>query len=185
MALANSYWGLIPPSSAGPRILTERRALDSYHNVLFSLLLFWRTQSRRWPSRLTVVSHAFKRRRLVDLHCGAGLLFPLDRVAFVGIDPPADVLGVNGAAAVGVVQGGVTRAEEEWAADPQGVGAALAGKRRRRNPWAVDQRLFEGDAEAQAASGLEVVQSEAGGEGVGEMIKEGSARPWADVVTVA
>ncbi|CAI4215345.1 unnamed protein product [Parascedosporium putredinis] len=59
IAARNGYFSIIPASEAH-RVLVEERALDSYYNVLFSLVQFWRLHSRRWPARLTVVSHAFK-----------------------------------------------------------------------------------------------------------------------------
>ncbi|KAG4414051.1 hypothetical protein IFR04_012827, partial [Cadophora malorum] len=67
------------------RILLEEQALDSYHNILFSLLLFWKT-TLKWPEKVTIISHAFKRARFMELHIPA-LLFPGSRVQFVGIDP--------------------------------------------------------------------------------------------------
>lgn len=41
-------------------VLLKERALDSYHNVLFSLTLF-RARAGAWPARVTLVGHAFKR----------------------------------------------------------------------------------------------------------------------------
>lgn len=76
-----------------------------------------------------------------------------DRVSFVGINPPG--VGRDGA-----VEGdredeeeksnekkkeamkGVQLALGQWAEDPHGAGEELAGKRRARNCWGVDQRLF-------------------------------------------
>ena len=60
--------------------------MDSYQNILFSIIQFWRSTSR-WPNSLTIVSHAFKRRRLVEAHCSA-IAFPLEKVQFIGINPP-------------------------------------------------------------------------------------------------
>ncbi|KAL1840226.1 hypothetical protein VTJ49DRAFT_709 [Mycothermus thermophilus] len=85
IAVANTFFNLLPSASttdANPllnsRILLEERALDSYANILLSLITFWRHHSC-WPMRLTIVSHGFKRVRLVDGHCAA-IGFPLERV---------------------------------------------------------------------------------------------------------
>lgn len=143
--------------------MVEDRALDSYHNVLFSLTLFW-ARFQAWPASLTIVSHAFKKSRLVDGHCAA-IGFPLERTAFIGIDPPGMESGENEAAIRGVGQ-----AVDEWTADPHGRGETLAGKRARRNPWGVWQGVFE-----------EAVRNKGGlvtvGEGEEETLVDGP-RPW-------
>ncbi|KAK0719745.1 Mur ligase [Lasiosphaeris hirsuta] len=139
LAIANAYFGLISASPHLPsQILLEERALDSYYNILFSLAAFWRAHSS-WPERLTIISHAFKRTRLVDAHCAA-IGFPLKRVAFVGINPPgADAMQ------------GVQLAVGQWEVDPHGAGEELVGKRRMRNCWGVDQRIFLGSEERERA----------------------------------
>lgn len=135
--------------------------MDSYQNILFSIVQFWRSTSR-WPSSLTIVSHAFKRRRLVEAHCNA-LAFPLDKVHFVGINPPG-------------IPEVVDREEDavnEWVKDPQGQSDSLKTKRARRNPWNVSQRFFESEDERQR-SGIATKLLEDGG----EILVEGEARPW-------
>ena len=148
-------------------MVCEERALDSYSNVLFSLVQFWRDHGNTWPAQVTIVSHAFKRERLVDCHCGA-VGFPLDRVSFVGVDPPGMVDGSNDAAVKGVAE-----AVTQWMEDPHGRGEVLAGKRRKRNPWNVSQLLFESDAERQRSG----VQSEVREDGQ-ECLSERSPQPW-------
>lgn len=123
------------PATAAGRIHVELKALDSYYNVLFSLLDFWDV-FEVWPRKITIVSHAFKRERLVDCHCAA-IGFPLDWVDFVGIDPPGMIDGTNKAAIKGI-----TEAIAQWEEDPHGRGELLAGKRRKRNPWGVSQTIF-------------------------------------------
>ncbi|KAI0018745.1 FolC bifunctional protein [Xylariomycetidae sp. FL0641] len=137
LAAANSYFGILDAGSARARTQVEERSLDSYSNVLFGMVQHWHTQGHGWPTRLTLVSHAFKRERLVDGHCCGALRYPRDRVAFVGVDPPGMADGSNAAAAKGVAE-----AVAQWEADPHGVGEVLAGKRARRNPWGVEQKLF-------------------------------------------
>ncbi|KAI1429113.1 FolC bifunctional protein [Xylaria sp. FL1777] len=135
LAAVNYYFQILPEGGATSRIFTEERALDSYSNVLFSIVQFWSTYSI-WPTKLTIVSHAFKRERLVDCHCGA-IRFPLNRVNFVGVDPPGMADGSNKTAIQGVVE-----AINQWKDDPHGEGDVLSSKRMRRNPWDISQTLF-------------------------------------------
>ncbi|KAK1978481.1 DUF218 domain-containing protein [Colletotrichum cereale] len=187
LAFANAYFGIFPSSpditSFTSRIHTDTLALDSYHNVLHSLLLFRRLHPS-WPRTLTVVGHAFKKPRIVDGHCAA-IGFPLERVRFVGIDPPSmraaaaaaadddkgNPSGSDGDKAGAIA--GVQRAVDEWAQDPHGVGTSLAGKRRMRNPWGLDDKLFASEEE-RVTSGVAtrmVARHEA--------LVEDAKRPWA------
>ncbi|KAK3373381.1 hypothetical protein B0T24DRAFT_258715 [Lasiosphaeria ovina] len=184
LAAANGFFGLLPFASS--RILLEERALDSYYNILFSVAEFWRAHAT-WPERLTIVSHAFKRARLVDAHCAAIGFLPLDRVGFVGINPPGvgesrlrestGVSGDGGGAHVSREKAeamqGVQLVVGQWADDPHGVGEALAGKRRARNCWAVDQRLFFSEEErVRSGVGTRVL-----GDG-SEALDDNGVRPW-------
>ncbi|KAI1140143.1 FolC bifunctional protein [Hypoxylon sp. FL0543] len=166
LASANAYFGILSEAETRGRISCEERALDSYYNVLFSLIQFW-YDCGIWPRKLTIVSHAFKRERLVDCHCGA-IGFPLDRVDFVGVDPPGMVDGTNEAAIKGIVE-----AVTQWKDDPHGKGELLSSKRRKRNPWNISQTLFAKD-EDRIRSG---VQSIIAGEGQ-EHLLEGARQPW-------
>ncbi|KAK1754508.1 FolC bifunctional protein [Echria macrotheca] len=154
LATANDYFGLHSAApTEGQRVLLEERALDSYYNILFSIVDFWRAHAV-WPEYLTVVSHGFKRTRLVDGHCAA-IGFPLHRVSFVGINPP----GLDSEVAQGEkadAMRGVQLAIGQWAEDPHGVGEELAGKRRLRNCWNTDQRLFFSHEERER-SGVDTV----------------------------
>lgn len=167
IAAENNHWDLLPDGIASDQILIEDRALDSYHNVLFSLTLFY-SRFHTWPSQITIVSHAFKKERLIDGHCAA-IGFPLDRVNFIGIDPPGMTAAVNG---VRVGDGkeealkGVGLAMGEWREDPHGRGESLAGKRRKRNPWNIKQSVFVEDGDT---GGLVIV---------GEVLDEQAPRPW-------
>ncbi|OTA89996.1 hypothetical protein M434DRAFT_23159 [Hypoxylon sp. CO27-5] len=166
LAHANAYFGIIPEVDAVQRVSCEERALDSYYNVLFSLIKFWYDYDT-WPRKLTIVSHAFKKERLVDCHCGA-IGFPLDRVDFVGIDPPGMIHGTNEAAIKGIAE-----AVTQWKDDPHGKGELLSGKRKKRNPWGISQTLFINE-EDRVRSG---VQSTIVGEGQ-EYLIEGARQPW-------
>ncbi|KAH8893388.1 hypothetical protein GQ53DRAFT_805577 [Thozetella sp. PMI_491] len=189
LAAANSYFGLLPGDISDPlassRIILEERALDSYYNVLFSLIAFWRAHGA-WPERITIVSHAFKKARLVDAHCGA-IGFPLDRVEFVGISPPEfDPFGTSAKDIEKAAQHGEVSKDKadkmldvylvvgQWIEDPHGLGENLAGKRKSRNCWNVDQRLFMTDEE-RARSGVQTRILEDGA----EILVDEAPRPWA------
>jgi hypothetical protein len=189
LALANRYFDLLPmddnddddddEDTTASRILLDEQALDSYHNILFSLVAFWRRHAV-WPARLTIVSHAFKRARLVDGHCAA-IGFPLDRVAFVGINAPGmDAVGLDeaggGAGEKEAAWSGVQLALGQWEADPHGVGEELLGKRVKRNCWGVSQRLFLSKEEGER-SGVDIRELQDGSEG----LLPGGRRPWAEI----
>jgi hypothetical protein len=84
LCVSNDFWGLITGEDVKGRILVEEQALDSFANVLFSILRFWR-ETGRFPEKVTIVSHAFKKDRFVELHIPA-IRFPRERVVFLGID---------------------------------------------------------------------------------------------------
>ncbi|XDG03886.1 hypothetical protein ABKA04_003501 [Annulohypoxylon sp. FPYF3050] len=165
LASANTYFGILSETEAAGRISSEERALDSYYNVLFSLTKFWEDYGK-WPEKLTLVSHTFKRERLVDCHCGA-IGFPLNRVDFVGVDPPGMIDGSNQAAIKGIVE-----AITQWKEDPHGKGELLAGKRRKRNPWGIPQTLFANE-DNRTRSGVKTLFTE--GE---EYLTEDVSQPW-------
>ncbi|KAK3946048.1 FolC bifunctional protein [Diplogelasinospora grovesii] len=172
LAVANSYFNLIPEGSpATARLVLEERALDSYYNILFSLVEFWRFTGGIWPERITIVSHAFKRTRLVDAHCSA-IGFPLEGIDFVGINPPGMDAG-SGDVKEDAMRG-VQLAVGQWAEDPHGVGEALASKRAQRNCWNVDQHLFLHKQE-RLRSGVQTRMLEDGT----EALVDGGVRPWA------
>ncbi|KAL7909162.1 hypothetical protein GGI35DRAFT_453087 [Trichoderma velutinum] len=162
--LTNSSQGLVNSS----KILIEDRALDSYHNVLFSLTLFY-ARFHTWPASLTIVSHAFKKFRLIDGHCAA-IGFTLEKTTFVGIDPPGMTSGENEAAMKGVGQ-----AVDDWTADPHGRGEKLAGKRAKRNPWGVWQGVFEEKLGKDGSTKGKLVTE---GAGEKETLVDDAPRPW-------
>ncbi|KAK3994694.1 hypothetical protein QBC44DRAFT_38668 [Cladorrhinum sp. PSN332] len=165
LALANEW---LPSNHPHPRVLLEERAMDSYHNILFSLILFWKNFSV-WPTKLAIISHAFKRERIVEGHCRA-IGFPLDRIQYVAISgsKPVDEQTVEGS----------QLALGQWETDPHGIGEELAGKRKGRNHWGVRQNLFE-SGEERGRAGVDTWVMEDGGGG--EALVEGGRRPWASV----
>ncbi|KAG8677489.1 hypothetical protein FPOAC2_03597 [Fusarium poae] len=142
IAAANDYWGLLPDEKSRDAVLLEERALDSYHNILFSRSLIY-SRFKTWPTHITVVSHGFKKERLIDGHCSA-IGLNLDRVNFIGIDPPGMIAASKDQDKEDAMKG-VGLALGEWKDDPHGTGEVLAGKRARRNPWGVWQGHFTQD----------------------------------------
>ena len=65
--------------------LLETNATDSFQNLLFSILRYWSAKGS-WPANITVITHAFKARRFLELHAPA-IKWPTDRIRVVGIDP--------------------------------------------------------------------------------------------------
>ncbi|KAL6721370.1 hypothetical protein ACLMJK_000473 [Lecanora helva] len=100
----------------------DPHATDSYQNLLFSLLHF-RTLTHTYPSHITIISHAFKRRRFLELHL-PGIRWPRDRVTYVGIDPPECVTSKSS-----LEEGEERRGYGVWKGDLYGVGEVLGGKR--------------------------------------------------------
>jgi hypothetical protein len=125
---------------------------------------------------MTIVSHGFKRQRIVDGHCTA-IGWPLDRVDFVGIDPPG-MAPMTGSVSVDLGKEdaikGVAQAIGEWMVDPHGRGDSLRGKRKKRNPWGTWQGVFDKDKhEAREKSGLLIT-----GQGDSETLVDAAERPW-------
>ena len=90
----------------------------------------------------------------MDGHCIA-IGFPLNRVNFIGINPP-DVDGGGKASGheKATAMHGVPLALEEWDRDPHGRGPTLLGKRKERSCWDVSQKLFFYEEE-EVMSGVE------------------------------
>ncbi|KAG5924504.1 hypothetical protein E4U42_004626 [Claviceps africana] len=69
LARQNNHWDLLSRPPTDNEVMLEQRALDTFHNILFSQTLFWE-RFGDLPRRLTIVSHGFKRRRVMR-HCAA------------------------------------------------------------------------------------------------------------------
>jgi hypothetical protein len=128
--------GLLTPELTN-RITTEVFALDSYQNLLFSILRF-RELVGRYPREVTVVSYEFKRPRFQQLHRRA-VGWPEDRFHYIGIDPEFSTAEEKEE----VERGEREDARDIWEKDPYGCSEeALGEKRERRNggrrAWAYD-----------------------------------------------
>lgn len=149
LAQAHDYWSLLPSSNFKEKIFVERRSLDSFHNLLFSLTKFYEITGS-WPHNLTIISNEFKRARFLELHCKA-IGWPAERVEFVGIDP--EYMSHDLERAASVREGERKNGFELWQRDMLGLNQQLERKRAERNPYHVKQTLFEGDA-IRDASGI-------------------------------
>jgi hypothetical protein len=117
-------------SNVRARTITEEFATDSFENLLFSICRFHEITGA-YPTKITVVSFSFKRRRFETIHAPA-LHWPAHRFAYVGVDPPATT-GFNLAEAT---QGELENAAKPFESDPYGChSTVLQAKRKSRNPF--------------------------------------------------
>ena len=122
VAIENQYFGLeVDPH----RIGTEEHAVDSYQNLLFSILRF-HVMTGRFPAHVIIISHGFKKRRFLELHAPA-VHWPPRNITFVGLDPPQHVVRRE------VLDAGEsTRGYKAFEEDPYGTGTLLQAKRQGR-----------------------------------------------------
>lgn len=136
------HLGLDDPFSIGDRYAREDFATDSFQNLLFSILRF-RQIVGHYPQDITVVTHAFKRERILGVHAPA-LRWPDGHVRLQGSDPPFTRSEWRDTAA------SERRAEGEFVRIPFGASPPLSDKRRARNfdPEVVEK--FYADLEPKA-----------------------------------
>ncbi|KAK5120642.1 hypothetical protein LTR85_006000 [Meristemomyces frigidus] len=108
------------------RTAVEELATDSYQNLLFSILKF-RKLVGRYPQTVTVITHAFKERRFLELHATA-VKWPLSKLRVQGINPPFTLEELEQ-----TQKGESERAHKLFAEDPYGVRSPLTDKRKARN----------------------------------------------------
>lgn len=111
----------------------ENWATDSYQNLLFSIIRF-RQVTGHYPQVVTVVTHAFKQDRFLELHAPA-IKWPPDRIRVQGINPPFTLKELEK-----THDSELERAFEPFAIDPYGAGAMIVEKRKARN-W-DDSRML-------------------------------------------
>ena len=133
VAHANKYFGLLLTRGLEVRVVTEENAVDSYQNLLFSLLQFYSILNK-WPAHITLVSHDFKRKRFIELHCPA-IRWPLERFTYVGIDPPEEVVS-----RLDLELGEFNKGYGSFKRDPYGVRTYLKDKRESRG-WSSERLL--------------------------------------------
>ncbi|KAL2414929.1 hypothetical protein ABEF95_003145 [Exophiala dermatitidis] len=136
------------PPTLRPRMFVDQFATDSYQNVLFSIIqfhLFIRERygaglslssscsttnatdlpECRYPTKLTIISHRFKRSRFLDLHVPA--MRWAGQTFFIGIDPPFDAEKM-----AEIEAGDRLRGYGVWEKDLYGAGELLSAKRKTR-----------------------------------------------------
>ncbi|KAM3570282.1 hypothetical protein VYU27_007652 [Nannochloropsis oceanica] len=123
-----------PASDPSPevkgRALAEEYALDSFENLLYSICRF-KEYTGHYPTRITVVSFAFKRARFLSHHRGA-LRFPEAQFEYMGLDPPPEGRFDRKKA----VEGEYHDALKLFESDPYGCHSkTLQEKRASRNPF--------------------------------------------------
>lgn len=158
------------------RILLEEQALDSFGNLVHSVILFWKERGR-WPERITVVSHAFKEARFMELHVPA-MRWPRERVRFVGVDPGYMVEGrpeFDAVRSEEVRRGERERGFKEWERDPTGRGESLRGKRKGRNPLRSGQLFFSNEEERERSGVKSEILKE---DGMVEEVLLEQTQPW-------
>lgn len=133
------HLGLDDPWGIGDRYAREDYATDSFQNLLFSILRF-RQVVGRYPRDITVVTHTFKRKRILALHAAA-LRWPDEHIRLQGIDPPFTKAEWD------ETRAGESRAKSEFARHPYGNYPPLSDKRMKRN--------FNADAVEKSFAGLE------------------------------
>ncbi|KAI9809118.1 MAG: hypothetical protein M1825_002407 [Sarcosagium campestre] len=159
-----------PHPDISKQITIDDKALDSFQNLLFPLLHF-HIATGHPPTHITIVSHAFKRRRFVELHARA-LRWPVDRLTYIGIDPPPDVTSPET-----LHSGELERGWRPWSVDLYGVRGELRSKRDGRNPWCIDQQLVLERYEA-AAPGVAGLMAWKGGLSGDEVLPMSVDLPW-------
>ncbi|RMZ91942.1 hypothetical protein DV736_g832, partial [Chaetothyriales sp. CBS 134916] len=160
------------------QIFCDQWATDSFQNVMCSLMQWphWFHQSHmaaeaelasargvKWPRKLVIVSHAFKRRRFLELHLPA--LRWNGQVEYIGIDPPFDQKRM-----AEIVEGDRLRGYGVWKDDLYGQRKGLNGKREKRG-W-VEEGFLSALGDMEIERGVrtnlaELVKWDGGGNGVG------------------
>jgi hypothetical protein len=184
LCIENDFFGL-PGFRDGEelknRIVLEEQALDSFANLLFGMLVFWRSKGE-WPKKITIVTHAFKQRRFEEFHVPA-IHFDSKNVTIHGIDPDYFMNSnpsFDAARAEQVRVGEQERGIKPWHLNPLGDGPLLRQKRKMRNPWKTNQVWFTDMGERQASKvkskGIEWIDEK--GEAVVEEVLDEVKQPW-------
>jgi len=157
------------------RVRLEEKALDSFGNLVLGVITFWR-ETGRWPKSIVVISHEFKRARFLDLHVKA-MRWPKQKVMFEGVDPAFMVVGsevFDEGQAKSVRMGEKERGFRPWEVDLYGMGEWLREKRKERNFWGGDGKLFANEEERRRSGVVTWVDGDTGEEG----LVSGATQPW-------
>lgn len=97
---------------------------------------------------ITIISHDFKRRRFLGLHCAA-IRFPIKKIRYIGIDPPEDVSPRRE-----LEEGEEKRGYGAWKGDLYGSGKLIMGKRRKRGWSRCEEEVVEAELNDEGLRGL-------------------------------
>lgn len=118
----------------------EPYATDSYQNLLFSIIRF-RSITGSYPTEITVITHAFKERRFLELH-GPAIRFPASNLRVLGINPPMTLTELQD-----VQQGELARGYDPFAQSLYGTSESLNKKRAVRGWDLAHLNEFASDVE--------------------------------------
>lgn len=118
----NWHSDALDDSSLAARCGVETHATDSFQNLLFSILRF-KHLTGTYPAQVTVITHAFKELRFLELH-GPAIRYPAARLRVSGINPPMTLEELRD-----VQDGERKRGYDPFVKDPYGAGELLANKR--------------------------------------------------------
>jgi len=133
VGLLKKFW----QDEHGNRCAIETEATDSYQNLLFSIIQFWRLTDS-YPKRITVITHAFKERRFLELHAPA-IKYPARGFRVLGINPPMNLAELQD-----VQHGEMLRGYAVFSKDLYGVKDLLHSKRIARG-WCPGKNKAMGD----------------------------------------
>ncbi|KAJ9611322.1 hypothetical protein H2200_004506 [Cladophialophora chaetospira] len=110
-----------------------------------------KSSSPVFPTKLTIISHSFKRARFLELHLSA-IKYPLERVTYIGIDPPFDTARMSE-----IEEGDRLRGYGAWKKDLYGASELLRSKREKRgwNEAAVGREIVGRYMDGEAKEGIE------------------------------
>lgn len=150
------------------RVDVETNATDSFQNLLFSIVRFKQIVGK-YPEKITVVTHAFKERRFLELH-GPALKYPAHSLRVIGINPPFTLEELQD-----VQKGELARGYEPFAKDLYGMSEPLNGKRRARGWTGRKRKALFGDLEGEVQRVMEWKGGKSGTEVFNETL------PWEDL----
>jgi hypothetical protein len=119
------------------RFVVETRATDSCQNLLFSVVRFQQLTGS-YPTKITVITHAFKEHRFLELHAPA-IRYPAGALRVLGINPPMTLAEFRE-----VQHGEMSRGYSVFSQDLYGVRDPLHSKRIARG-WSPESTKVIGE----------------------------------------
>lgn len=121
-SIVNNWQDSGHDSSIAARCGVETHATDSMQNLLFSIIRFKQLVGL-YPAHVTIVTHAFKELRFLDLH-GPAIKYPANSLRVFGINPPMTLAELRD-----VQHGELKRGYGLFSNDLYGAGETLDTKR--------------------------------------------------------